>query len=174
MAIYNSGALITNPATAPSGGLIWTSRNYNGIYKVQLEWLSEELVRPSEYLYIKPYDFRNIRDWTNEGFVKNDKHESDFRAYEYEGIDPATYASTSMNSKFFQGYDFTSVKGAEMAGISIAKSPLYVYIYCNTSNSVPARVTDLVLDLFYQVGGVLRFSMAGMVARILIQNNKKN
>ena len=72
--IDNNRNLITNPATTPSGGLLWTSRNYNGIYKVQLKWLSEELVRQSEYIYIKPYNFRNIRDWTKECFVKNDKH----------------------------------------------------------------------------------------------------
>ena len=40
LAIDNNGALITNPATTPSGGLIWTARNYNGIYKVQLKWRS--------------------------------------------------------------------------------------------------------------------------------------
>ena len=34
-----------------------------------------------------------------------------------------TYAWTNMNLNFFQDYDFTSVKGAEMSGISLAKSP---------------------------------------------------
>ena len=163
-AIDSSGNLSTNPATTVAGGLIWTARNYNGIYKVQIKWLSEELVHQSEYMYIKPYDFRNIRDWNKECFVKNEKHECELRSYEYEGIDPVTYAWTNANTNFFLGFDFTSVKGAEMAGISLAKSPLDIYLYCNTTNSVPSRVTDLVLDFFYQLGGVLKFSISGVVA----------
>ena len=43
-AVDTNSALITNPATAPSGGLLWCSRQYNGIYRVQVKWLYEELV----------------------------------------------------------------------------------------------------------------------------------
>lgn len=162
-AIDTNSALITNPATAIAGGLLWTSIKYNGIYKVQLKWLSEELVRQSDFIYVKPYNFRNIRDWCKECFVKNEKHECEFRNYEYEGLDPVTYAWCNMNSSFFMGFDFTSVKGAELAGISLAKSPLDIYIYMQTSNGVPQRNTDLVLDLYYQLGSLLKFSMQGVV-----------
>ena len=150
-AIDVSGNLITNPATAIAGGLIWTARNYNGIHRVQIKWLSEELVRQSDFIYVKPYNFRNVRDWCKEVFVKNEKHECELRNYEYEGIDPVTYAWTNMNSSFFLAFDFTNVKGAEMSGISLAKSPLDVNLYMQTSNNVPQRNTDLTLDMFYQL-----------------------
>lgn len=161
-AIDVSGNLITNPATAIAGGLIWTARNYNGIHRVQIKWLSEELVRQSDFIYVKPYNFRNVRDWCKEVFVKNEKHECELRNYEYEGIDPVSYAWTNMNSSFFLAFDFTSVKGSEMSGISLAKSPLDVNIYMQTSNNVPQRNTDLTLDMFYQLGSVARFSMSGV------------
>ena len=62
-ALDSSGNPITSNSTAIAGGLLWTARNYNGLYKTQIKWLSEELVRQSEYIYFLPYKFRNIRDW---------------------------------------------------------------------------------------------------------------
>ena len=64
-----------------------------------IEMVVRRIGSQSEYIYIKHYDFRNLRDWTKECFVKNDKHECEFRAYEYEGIDPATYAWTQTSYK---------------------------------------------------------------------------
>jgi hypothetical protein len=51
-----------------------------------------------------------------------------------------------------------------MSGVSLAKSPLDILLWTNTANNPPTRTTSLELDIYYQVGGVLKFSLAGVIA----------
>ena len=158
-AVDSSNNIITNPATNIAGGVLWVSHNYNGLFKAQLKWLSEDLVRESDFIYMGPYRFRNVKDWTRECFAKSEHHQCELQSYQYEGIDPTTFAWMNSNTQFILGFGFTSVKGAEMANISLSKSMLDIYLYTNTTNNVPTRTTDITLDVFLMVGGVLRFSI---------------
>ena len=96
--------------------------------------------------------------------MKNDKQECDFRSYGYEGIDPTSYAWMNSNTQFVYGFRFYICEGNDMSGVSLAKSALNLYLFCNTENSVPTRTTYLSLDLFYQIGGFLVWNMAGLTA----------
>jgi hypothetical protein len=157
-----SGNIITNPATNPSGGLFWESRNYNGLWKIQLKWLSEQLVRESDFIYIKPWKFRNIRDYTKECFAKCEEHECEIQSYQYDGIDPVSLCWQNSNSSFFFGFSFVNLPGSEQSGISLVKSPLDIYVWKNTSNNVPTNVTDLTMDCFALFGTVINWSLSGM------------
>jgi hypothetical protein len=163
-AVDGSSNVLTNPATAPSGGLLWASRNYNGLHKIQVKWMSEQLIKESDYLYMSPWNFKKIKNLTKECFTKQQQADCELHSYLYEGLDPNTYAWINENSQFVIGLPFTNVAGAELNGISLSKSACDIYLWTNTSNSAPNRMNDLTEDVYIIVQGVLRWNLEGVSA----------
>ena len=136
---YSTGTVV------PYSDLLDCASNYNGIWKISLEWLNQSLITEKEIRY-QPYAFRKARELASSVF--NDNSEENFRMYEFEGLDRVgkRFCWMNANTNFFVAFDLRTLAGSELSGISLSRAPLNINIQFKTDKTT--RKSDLQIDYY--------------------------
>jgi hypothetical protein len=131
---------------------VWSTQGsgtiaYNGVSQVSCRYMSEQLIS-EQITYILPYQFARMKESLAGLF--HDPSDTHISKSFFEGLDQDGFY-TNVNPAFCIALNFTSVDGAEKAGISLAKSPCDVTFTINGS----AGTTDYQIDYFLLIGATL-------------------
>ena len=157
--IPTGGTYIASGSIANTATLMSCATNYNGVHKITVKWLSENLIN-GDAIYCRPYHFHKLKELASTQFV--DKKLTNLQSYTYEGIDYNTNLWLNSNTQWFIGLDFRTCIGSEMSGISLAKGPIDIILEMKTSGNVPARTNDLSVDAFMFCGSVAKCFLGGI------------